>query len=80
MILQSDQIPIQVPSFPSEDVDTTAAGDSIVGAFAVSLATGHSLETAVRRGCAAGALAVTRLGAQPSIPTQKQIDDLLKEN
>ena len=80
LIVQPDQAPIQVPSYQVEVVDTTAAGDSFVGSFAVALATGQSLETAVQRGCGAGALATTRLGAQPSIPTQKQVDDLLKVN
>jgi ribokinase len=66
-----------VPSFAVEVVDTTAAGDSFVGAFSVALAEGLPLHTAVRRGCAAGALAVTHLGAQPSIPTRSEIDQLM---
>jgi ribokinase len=67
-----------VASFPVEVVDTTAAGDSFVGAFAVALSVGLSLENAVTRGCAAGALAATHLGAQPSIPTKVEIDALLR--
>ena len=49
------------------------------GALAVALAEGLTLETAVQRGCAAGALAATRLGAQPSIPSQVEINQLIAE-
>jgi bifunctional ADP-heptose synthase (sugar kinase/adenylyltransferase) len=46
-------------------VDTVAAGHAIVGALAVSIKEGHSVETALRWACAAGALASTKAGAQP---------------
>jgi ribokinase len=68
-----------VQSFPVNVVDTTAAGDSFVGVFAVALAEGASLEDAAQRGCAAGALAATKLGAQPSIPSKAEINQLLQE-
>ena len=55
------------PAFPVTPVDTTAAGDAFVGGFAVALAEGKPLELAVRWGNAAGALAATQLGAQPSL-------------
>ncbi|PWH16678.1 MAG: ribokinase [Anaerolineae bacterium] len=58
-------------------VDTTAAGDAFVGAFAVAWAEGKSLLEAARWGNAAGALAVTRAGAQPSLPTRQEVLDLL---
>jgi ribokinase len=76
-LVMEDGSAIHVPSFPVDVIDTTAAGDSFVGAFAVALAGGLSLEKAVLRGCAAGALATTRLGAQPSIPTKKAVDELI---
>lgn len=57
-----------------EVVDTTAAGDALCGAFAAELATGKSPAEALRYGVVAGSLAVTRQGAQPSIPTRAQID------
>jgi len=59
---------IATPSFPVQVVDTTAAGDAFVGAFAVALTEGQTPVEAARWGCAAGALACTVLGAQPSLP------------
>ena len=58
-------------------VDTTGAGDTFTGALAASLADGLPLADAVRRGIAAGSLACTRHGAQPSIPTKAEIDAAL---
>jgi ribokinase len=55
-------------------VDTTAAGDAFVGAFAVALARGKPLHEAAAWGNAAGALAVTRAGAQPSLPTLPEFE------
>lgn len=58
-------------------VDTTAAGDAFVGAFAVGLTEGRSNQEAVILGNAAGALAVTVAGAQPSLPARSSLDDFL---
>ena len=60
-------------------MDTTAAGDAFTGALGASLARGASLPEAVRRGLAAGALAVTVRGASPSLPTAAAIDSFLAE-
>lgn len=68
---------IIIPAFDVQAVDTTAAGDAFVGSLAVALAEGRSLEDAVRRGNAAGALSVTRPGAQPSLPTRDALEALL---
>ena len=65
------------PAFDVTPVDTTAAGDAFVGGLAVALAEGRPLREAVRWGNAAGALATTRLGAQPSLPTRQALDDML---
>ncbi len=63
--------------FPVTPVDTTAAGDAFCGAFAAGLAAALPPESALRRACAAGALATTRPGAVPSIPTAAEIDRLI---
>ena len=59
-------------------MDTVAAGDAFNGALAVALAEGRPLAEAVRWGCAAGALAVTRVGAQDSMPTRDAVLELLR--
>jgi ribokinase len=68
-----------VPARPVKVVDTTAAGDAFVGGFAVSLVEGRSLGEATRFACAAGTLAVTRLGAQTSIPARAEVEKLLAQ-
>lgn len=66
-----------VPSFKVEAVDTTAAGDAFCGALAACLADNKSMKDAVVFACAAGALAVTKAGAEPSLPKRAEIDQLL---
>jgi ribokinase len=66
-----------IPSFKVKAVDTTAAGDAFCGALAAALAAKQPMERAIQAGCAAGALAVTCSGAEPSLPTLKAIDSLL---
>jgi ribokinase len=67
-----------VPGFQVQAVDTTAAGDTFNGALAVALAEGNSGEQAVRFANAAAALSVTRIGAQTSAPSRKEIEKFLK--
>lgn len=67
------------PAFPVIAVDTTGAGDAFVGAFSVALSEGRSVDEAVTWGNAAGALASTRLGAQPSLPLRKEVEELLEK-
>jgi len=64
-------------SFEVSPVDTTAAGDAFAGALGVRLGEGASLRDAVRFASAAGALAVTVHGAQPSLPERDRIEALL---
>ena len=59
-------------------IDTTAAGDAFCGAFAVALAEERGLELSLRFANAAGALATTKEGAQPSLPTRGEIEALLE--
>jgi ribokinase len=66
-----------VPGFKVKPVDTTAAGDTFNGALAVALAEGRSMYDAVRFANAAGAISVTRMGAQPSAPKRTEIEKLL---
>jgi ribokinase len=66
-----------LPAYRVEAVDATAAGDAFVGAYAVALLEGESPIQAARRGNAAGALAVTRQGAQPSLPTREELDNFV---
>lgn len=65
------------PGIAVAAVDATAAGDAFCGTLAASLASGVSIEDALRRANAAGAIAVTRAGALPSLPTCGEVDALL---
>ena len=58
-------------------VDGTAAGDAFTACLLVSLLEGREQQESLERACAAGALAATRLGAQPSLPTTAEIDAIL---
>jgi ribokinase len=71
---------VSVPAFKVEAVDTTAAGDTFCGAFAVALVEGKSLKEALQFASAAAAISVTRIGAQPSAPSRIEIDTFLKGN
>ncbi len=69
--------PFHVPAFDAEVIDTTAAGDAFTAALAIGLTEGASLKEAVCFGCAAGALAVSRMGAQQAMPRRHEVDTLL---
>jgi len=66
-----------IPAFKVKAVDTTAAGDVFNGALALRLAEGRPLLEAARFANAAAAISVTRMGAQTSAPTRKEIERLL---
>ena len=60
-----------------EAVDGTAAGDAFTACLVVSLLEGRDREEALRRACAAGAIAASRPGAQPSLPTAAEVEEIL---
>ncbi|HSC74081.1 MAG TPA: PfkB family carbohydrate kinase [Gaiellaceae bacterium] len=63
---------------PVNAVDGTAAGDAFTACLVVSLLEGREREEALRRACAAGAIAASRFGAQPSLPTADEVDAILR--
>ena len=67
----------QVSGFRVKAVDTIAAGDTFNGALVTALLEGAAMDKAVRFAHAAAAIAVTRPGAQPSVPWRNEIDDFL---
>lgn len=69
---------VHIPGHSVKAVDTVAAGDAFNGAFACALLEGKTAEDALRFANAAGALAVTKQGAIPSIPTRDEVLALLK--
>lgn len=69
---------VRVPSFPVEAVDTTGAGDAFNAGLVVALGRGGmDLPEATRYACACGALATTKVGAQPSLPDDEAVRRLL---
>jgi len=65
-----------VPARKVKAVDTTAAGDTYNGAMCVAIAEGKTLKEALEFATKASAIAVTRMGAQPSVPTREEVDSL----
>src|ERR1700733_8034875 len=63
-----------VPSYRVKAIDTTAAGDAFNGAFATALLRGTDPIASVKYASAVAAISVTRHGAQPSMPTQAEVD------
>jgi ribokinase len=69
--------PTRLPAHPVDVLDTVGAGDASCGTLGATLAAGHDLRTAAARANAAGALATTRRGAEPSMPTAAAVTELL---
>jgi ribokinase len=69
-----------VNTYKVDVVDTTAAGDAFIGGFASALLQNKSLEEAVQYACACGALATTKFGAQPSLPTKEEVETFLEQS
>ena len=68
---------LHCPALPVQAVDTTAAGDAYLGALAAALAESQTLEQSLGFAAAAAGLAVTRLGAQPSLGTRAEVADFV---
>ena len=77
-IATSDGIREMASAFQVKAVDTTAAGDAFNAGFAVSLMSGTAVLDAARFGAAVAAISVTRKGAQPSMPTRREVEKFLR--
>ena len=64
---------VQVPAKKTTPIDTTAAGDTFVGAFTVALSEGKDIKSAMEFATSASAITITRRGAQQSIPTRNEL-------
>lgn len=74
--LYTDQISKVIAAPSVTAIDTTAAGDCFNGSLTVALSEGAQLDEAVSFACKVAAISVTRMGAQSSIPTRKEVDQL----
>ena len=70
---------VHQPAFRAEVVDTVGAGDAFLGTAVVALLRGRPLAEALRRGAAAGAIAVSRRGVYEALPGWEQVDAFLAE-
>jgi ribokinase len=79
-LLLTEEREVQVPAFSVDVVDTTGASDAFSAALTAAIAEGVPLEEAVRRANAAGALAVTKFGTIPAMPTRRAVDEFLSRH
>lgn len=79
VLLANNRGAVIYPTTDFKPVDTTAAGDTMNGAFLVALSEGKTVEEAIRFGNAASSISITRKGAQESIPTREETDALLAD-
>ncbi|MDR2057880.1 MAG: ribokinase [Dysgonamonadaceae bacterium] len=76
-LLKNEKETYSIPAFCVKALDTTAAGDTFCGALAARLTRGEGWEQALKFATAASAICVSRIGAQPSIPTEKEVNEFL---
>lgn len=78
-VIVSDEVEKQVSSHAVKTVDTTGAGDTFCGAFVARWIEGEPLHDCVQFATAAAALSVTKVGAQTSIPNEKEVLDFIHD-
>ena len=78
--MKNEHSETSIKAFVVNTLDTTAAGDTFCGALATRLSKGENWNDILTFASAASALCVTRMGAQPSVPTEKEVLVFLKEN
>ncbi|MHA6482159.1 ribokinase [Paenibacillus sp. strain BS8-2] len=76
---EAEGVRMTVPAFSVKPVDTTAAGDTFIGAYAAACVNGLGTEKALTFAAAAAALAVTKAGAQSSIPHKVEIEEFMND-
>src|SRR4029079_2177325 len=76
-LFKSARTTLEIPAPPVVVVDSTGAGDAFTVAFAAAIARGEPQSEAAKIGVVAGSLAVTKQGAQPSMPTLAEIQAFL---
>lgn len=74
--VHTDRVARLVPAPPVTAIDTTAAGDCFNGALAVALSEGVEIDQAVSFACKAASISVTRMGAQSSLPSRKEVNEI----
>jgi ribokinase len=79
LLFMSREEEIRMEAFKVNVRDTTAAGDAFMGALAWGLSEGRPVREVLRLAAAAGALATTKLGAQPSLPSRKDLNRFLRQ-
>ena len=76
-LIVTDSEVTPVDTYKVKVEDSTAAGDAFIAGLAIKLLESETLASAVGYGCACGALAVTKLGAQPSLPIREDVENFL---
>lgn len=79
-VFKNNDVSKCLSAYEVETIDTTGAGDTFCGAFAAELSKGCKLDEALHFATAAAAICVTRMGAQPSIPFEKEVRAFMKNN
>lgn len=78
-MLKDASTEITTEAFKVEAVDTTSAGDTFCGALAARLSKGEGWKSALKFASASSAIGVTRMGAQPSVPSENEVVAFLEE-